>query len=120
MLHTPFFATIFSLNCSLLLLHLSDGTDIRDRLGTMVHPLMEAIQSNFSSLLIPHQDLCIDEPMMPWKGQLSFRQYIPSKRHRFGVKLFVLRDVKTSRILKFTVYTGSTTDLTMVKELGFS
>lgn len=52
----------------------------------------------------------IDESLMLWKGRLSFKQYIPSKRHRFGVKLFVLCDCQTGFVLDFIVYTGSTTE----------
>ncbi|KAG5864073.1 hypothetical protein JTB14_033907 [Gonioctena quinquepunctata] len=28
--------------------------------------------------------------MIPWRGRLSFRQYIPSKRYRYGVKIYKL------------------------------
>ncbi|CAK9820072.1 hypothetical protein ANTQUA_LOCUS10435 [Anthophora quadrimaculata] len=28
--------------------------------------------------------------MVPWKGRLSFRQYIPGKRHKYGIKLYKL------------------------------
>lgn len=35
--------------------------------------------------LYPFQSLVIDESIMLFKGRISFRQYIPSKRHRFGI-----------------------------------
>ena len=41
---------------------------------------------------IQHKNLCIDESLMLWKGRLAFKQYIPSKRHRFGIKSFELVD----------------------------
>lgn len=49
---------------------------------------------------------------MPWRGRLAFRQYIPSKRHWFGVKLFVLCNVNPGyysceHILKELGLTGS-------------
>ncbi|CAK9829694.1 PiggyBac transposable element-derived protein 4 [Anthophora retusa] len=28
--------------------------------------------------------------MVPWRGRLSFRQYIPGKRHKYGIKLYKL------------------------------
>ncbi|XP_026465869.1 abscisic acid and environmental stress-inducible protein-like, partial [Ctenocephalides felis] len=28
--------------------------------------------------------------MVPWRGRLGFRQYIPGKRHKYGVKLYKL------------------------------
>lgn len=45
--------------------------------------------------------------MALWKGRLSFKQFIKSKRHRFGIKLFVLCDVETDFILDFIIYTGA-------------
>src|ERR1700722_7304681 len=49
--------------------------------------------------------------MIVWKGCLNFKQYIPSKRHRFGVKLFVLCDCHTSFVLDFIIYTGQQIDV---------
>ncbi|CAF2645478.1 unnamed protein product [Rotaria sp. Silwood2] len=53
-----------------------------------------------------------------WKGRLHFKQYIPSKRNKFGIKLFVLCDCKTGFILDFIVYCGSKTELNYQKDLG--
>jgi hypothetical protein len=41
------------------------------------------LRERFRKLLIPYQDLCIDESLMLYKGRFSFKQYIPSKRNRF-------------------------------------
>ena len=58
--------------------------------------------------------------MMKWKGRLSFKQFIPSKRHRSGIKQFVLCDVLTGYVQDIIVYTGKSTDITMVTDLGMS
>lgn len=34
--------------------------------------------------------MVIDESMIAWRGRLGFRQYIPGKKHKFGVKVFKL------------------------------
>ncbi|CAF1034879.1 unnamed protein product [Didymodactylos carnosus] len=57
---------------------------------------------------------------MLWKGRLNFKQYIPSKRHRFGVKLFILCDCHTGFIMNFIIYTGQQTEVKLDKELGMS
>ena len=57
---------------------------------------------------------------MLWKGRLGFRQYIPSKRHRFGIKLFQLVDCETKFVLDFIIYTGSTTEHQVIPGLGLS
>lgn len=28
--------------------------------------------------------------MIPWRGRLGFRQYVPGKRHKYGVKIYKL------------------------------
>ncbi|XP_066958913.1 piggyBac transposable element-derived protein 4-like [Macrobrachium rosenbergii] len=38
----------------------------------------------------PHKHLAVDEALILWKGRLGFRQFIKTKRSRFGVKAFVL------------------------------
>ena len=70
--------------------------------------------------MYPYKNLVIDERLMLWRGKLLFKQYIPSKRHRFGVKLFVLCDCKTKFILDFIVYTGSTIETKDFPSLGIS
>jgi len=39
-----------------------------------------------------------------------FKQFIKTKRHRFGIKIFVICDVETDFILNILIYTGSTTE----------
>lgn len=34
--------------------------------------------------------VAIDETMIPYRGRLGFRQYIPNKRHKYGLKLYKL------------------------------
>ena len=60
---------------------------------------------------MPYQKLVIDESLVLWRGRLSFKQYIPSKRHRFGLKLFVLCDCKSGYVQDIILYTGSETHL---------
>ena len=41
-------------------------------------------------MYIPGSVVTIDEPMVPWQGRLSFKQYIPGKAHKYGVKIYKL------------------------------
>ncbi|XP_045548722.1 piggyBac transposable element-derived protein 4-like, partial [Salmo salar] len=79
-----------------------------------------SLTSAFGLVFAPYKDLSIDESCMLWKGRLAFRQYIPSKRHRFGVKFFVMSNVKTGFVQDIIVYTGSTTDIQHYEGLGVS
>ena len=57
--------------------------------------VFDHLRSSFSNAHNPSKNLVIDESLVLWRGNIGFRQYIPSKRHRFGLKLFVLCDCKS-------------------------
>ena len=48
--------------------------------------------------------------MVPWKGRLSFRQYLPNKPDKFGIKLYQLSESKSGYICDFEVCTGKDFD----------
>ena len=53
----------------------------------------------------PSRNISIEESLLLWKGCLGFKQYIPIKRARFGVKCFILcKD--SGYTFKFKIYTG--------------
>ncbi|UYV79603.1 hypothetical protein LAZ67_17003232 [Cordylochernes scorpioides] len=94
------------------LLHFNDNkTQIP---GDKLHKLKSVVdhmKSAYKNAFKPFQDVCIDESLVLFKGRLGFKQYIPSKRKRFGIKLFVLCDVETKYILDFIVYVGKGTEI---------
>lgn len=51
---------------------------------------MALIRENCQNLVDPGPIFAIDEQLMLYKGRLHFRQYIKSKRSRFGIKIFSL------------------------------
>ncbi|XP_042578774.1 piggyBac transposable element-derived protein 4-like [Cyprinus carpio] len=115
-IRTPFFSALLSLDRFQLLqraLHFADNAtaNLRDPLNK-IRSIFTSLMTGFGQMFIPHRDLCIDESLLLWKGWLGFRQYIPSKRKRFGIKLFMLCDVLTGYIINVVVYTGSSTDIT--------
>ncbi|XP_050502212.1 piggyBac transposable element-derived protein 4-like [Diabrotica virgifera virgifera] len=55
-----------------------------------ISPLVQILNEKFQKMCTPKESLCIDETMVPFRGRLSFLQYIPGKRHKYGVKLFKL------------------------------
>lgn len=122
MFFTPFFHTLFSQDRFLLILrslHITDPNSIipRDPLGK-IRPVISSLTNSFKQVFTPYRKLCIDESLMLWKGRLSFRQFIPSKRSRFGIKFFLLCDVRTGYLLDMIVYTGSSSDIQLVPGLG--
>ncbi|KAJ8883557.1 hypothetical protein PR048_015401, partial [Dryococelus australis] len=41
-------------------------------------------------IFYPGENFVIDETLIPWSGRLVFRQWIPNKAHKYGIKLFKL------------------------------
>lgn len=79
--------------------------------------------SRYKKYFYPFQKMVVDESLLLCKGRLVFKQYIPSKRHRFGIKLFVLCDYDTGIVLDMIVYTGTDVDIPKVSKndpLGMS
>lgn len=62
-----------------------------------------------SALYYPGQQLSLDESMVLWRGRLVFRQYIKNKRHKYGIKLYMLTE-PNGIILRSLVYTGALDD----------
>lgn len=52
-----------------------------------VRPVVEYLVSKFKSVYIPEEHISIDEELLLWKGRLVFKQDIPLKRARFGIKM---------------------------------
>ncbi|XP_046672681.1 piggyBac transposable element-derived protein 4-like [Homalodisca vitripennis] len=116
LLSTPIFSKVFIQDCFLLLLRMLHFDDSLGQGGAdklyKIRTVIETVRWKFLSSYVPDQDLVVDESLMLWKGRLCFRQYIPNKRKRFGVKLYVLCDCKSGIVLDFLIYTGKGTQYT--------
>ena len=107
---TPFFPEVFSRKRFLQILralHFVDNSSVppgprSDRLWK-IRPAFDSLVDRFSSVFMPGKNLCIDQSLLLWKGRLFFKQYIPKKRNRFGIKLFLLSDCETRYILRFFI-----------------
>lgn len=121
LLTTPIFKQIMSRDRYLLLLrmlHFADNNtepDPEDKIWK-IRKIVNHLQTKFSDNFYPYQNICIDESLLLFKGRVFFKQYIPSKRHRFGVKFFVACDCQTGYVLNFIVYTGAYTELMNVDQ----
>lgn len=59
-----------------------------------------------ANIYSPSKELSLDESMVLWRGRLVFRQYMPGKRHKYGIKIFVLTE-PSGLVLRMIIYTGS-------------
>jgi len=62
--------------------------------------------SNSQRSYIPEDSLTIDEQLFPTKARCRFTQYMPDKPDKFGIKLWVLADLKTKYCLNVIPYLG--------------
>uniref|UniRef100_A0A668AWS2 Uncharacterized protein n=1 Tax=Myripristis murdjan TaxID=586833 RepID=A0A668AWS2_9TELE len=95
------------------------GDDAYDALFK-IRPLTEAVLHSFMEEYYPHRELAIDESMISFRGRVFFRQYIPSKRVRFGMKSFVLTDARTNYTYLWDLYTGGAYSYDRDKGIGYS
>ena len=108
---TPGFGQVMSRDRFLQLmryLHVNDeslGNPTGDKLYK-VRQFITHINDNFCTKYTMGCQISIDESLIPFKGRLSFRQFIPSKRARFGIKCWVMADSSNSFVSRFCVYTG--------------
>ncbi|CAK9829700.1 PiggyBac transposable element-derived protein 4 [Anthophora retusa] len=105
----------------LSMLHFSqDIRSTNDKLYK-IRNVVDMLRKNFNQSFYPYQELCIDESLLLYKGRLSFKQYIPSKRSTFGIKSFILYDCRTGFVQDLIVYAGSSTMInSQNKEIGKS
>jgi hypothetical protein len=124
LLSTPIFGKIMTQDRFLLLLRVLHFSNNRNQIPGdrlfKIKTIIESLRKKFSSTYQPHQKVCVDESIVEWKGRLQFKQYIPSKRHRFRIKLFVLCDCKSGFVLDFLIYTGDNSHITINETLKLS
>ena len=114
LLSTPIFSQLMGRDRFLLLLrflHFADNRNHnpndpdRDRLYK-VREVTDMIRRRCSSVYYPGKKLSVDESLVLFKGRVTFKQYIKTKRARFGIKLFQLC-TSDGIVLDFLIYHGN-------------
>lgn len=77
-----------------------------DKLAS-IRELFEQFLTSFQNNFIPSEYLTVDEQLLAFRGRCSFKQYIPSKPAKYGVKVFALVDAKTGYTVNLEVYVGT-------------
>ena len=71
-----------------------------------IRPLVQHCQQNFQEQYIPGQHLSVDEGMIRYKGRLFFRQYMPKKPVKWGIKVWMAAEAKTGYVANYDIYLG--------------
>lgn len=123
LLMSPIFSNIMKRNrytTILGMLHFSAPNETSTSTSRLIkiQRIVDHARAKYQTVMTPYRNLCIDESIVPFKGRLIFKQYLPKKRNRFGIKLFVLCDVTTGIIVDFIVYCGASTQIIDPSNLG--
>ena len=93
------------------MIHFADNEEDRveeDRVWKL-RTVIDLLNYQCSTVYIPRQIVSVDESLWNFKGRLGFRQFNPSKRARYGVKVYKLSE-STGRAAGYTsafkIYTG--------------
>ena len=91
----------------LRMLHFNDNeTYEQNKRLHKIEPLLDKFVKNFKSVYSPGDKIVVDESLVPFRGRLKFRQYIPGKSHKYGIKLYKLCCVN-GYTWNLQVYTGN-------------
>jgi len=114
-MNTPVFPGVMKRNRYQLMLrfwHLNDNdrcpppdSPNTDRLYK-IRPVVDHLFEKFQTTYAVGREVSVDESLLLWKGRLSFKQYLPLKRSRFGIKLYKLCESETGYVYRFFVYVG--------------
>ena len=77
----------------------------RDRLFK-IRKILDKLKEQFQTIYYPSEDISLDESLVLYKGRLLFKQYIKTKRSRFGIKFYELRTAD-GILLDFMIYQGN-------------
>ncbi|XP_043494109.1 piggyBac transposable element-derived protein 4-like [Polistes fuscatus] len=90
-----------------------------------IKPVINYLNQKFQEIYTMQENITIDESLIKFKGRLSYKQYNPSERARFGIKVYKLCESSSGYCYNFKIYTGCdkiyTTENaseTVVKELS--
>ena len=71
-----------------------------------VRPLVDLLQDRFSAAYIPGKNISVDEGLVKFNGRLAFKQYMPLKPNKFGIKVWLLADADTYFVPRYQIYLG--------------
>ena len=80
--------------------------------------IWELFLSNCRTTFIPSECVTIDEQLIPFRGRCKFKQYMPSKPAKYGIKIFWLCDSFMPFAIDGIIYLGKQPGEAIQKNLG--
>lgn len=91
----------------------NSGTRIeRQKLDKLaaIRAIFDQFVSQCKAVYSPSEYLTIDEQLPSFRGRCSFKQYIPNKPSKYGIKIFALVDARCFYVVNMEVYVGTQPD----------
>ena len=82
---------------------------IRDDPLAPVRDIVNQFNVDVNKVYRPGPFICVDEMLLEFHGRVRFRQYIPTKPGKFGIKVYWSVDAENSYPLQCLVYIGEKT-----------
>ncbi|UYV62791.1 hypothetical protein LAZ67_2001958 [Cordylochernes scorpioides] len=74
--------------------------------STKIIEIFEEFVTNCKTMYNPGEYLTVDKKIIPFKGRCSFKQYLPNKPAKYGIKTYVLCWSHTSYVVNLGIYAG--------------
>lgn len=71
-----------------------------------IREIFELVTDRFKENYTPSEFLTLDEQLVAFRGKCPFRQYIPSKPAKYGIKIYALVDAKSIYTFSTEIYAG--------------
>ena len=71
---------------------------------------IDFLSDRFMDTYTPEAQMTVDESMVKFKGRLGFRQYMPAKPIKWGIKVWALCESATGYMVRYQIYTGKEGD----------
>ena len=88
-----------------------------DHMAAFRH-IWELFLSNCRTTFIPSECVTIDEQLIPFRGRCKFKQYMPSKPAKYGIKIFWLCDSFMPFAIDGIIYLSKQPGEAIQKNLG--
>jgi hypothetical protein len=99
------FSDKFQLLLNMLHFNENEVVDQQNRLHK-IHPLIDSVSQSCKSVYTPGSSVVIAESLIPFRGRVNIRQYIPGKVNKYEIKLFKLCTPNLCT-WNFQVYSGN-------------
>ena len=76
----------------------------------LVRPILDVVKAKCLENYNPHKECAVDEAMIAFRGRLDFRQYLPAKPTKYGIKVWMRADSHNGYCNEFEVYLGKPKD----------